>query len=60
MNLFEDWYITYYEGYIDIEDDLEKGQYGEYTDVRVAMMYQAFLAGQVLTKFDNSLGINEE
>lgn len=48
MSLFEDWYITYYEGCIDIEDDLEKNDDGEYTDVRTYMMHKAFLAGQVL------------
>lgn len=48
MSLFEDWYITYYEGCIDIEDDLEKDEAGEYTDIRTNMMHKAFLAGQVL------------
>lgn len=50
MSLFEDWYITYYDGCIDIEDDLEKDETGEYTDIRTYMMHKAFLAGQVLSQ----------
>lgn len=48
MSLFEDWYLTYYEGFIDLQKDLEKDEDGKYIDRRTFVMYEAFLAGQVL------------
>lgn len=50
MSLFEDWYITYFQEFIDLEDDLVKDNEGEYLDVRVALMHKAFLAGQILSQ----------
>jgi hypothetical protein len=48
MSLFEDWYLTYFQDFIDLEEDLIKNEDGEYLDVRVDLMHKAFLAGQVL------------
>jgi hypothetical protein len=52
MNLFEDWYTTYFQEFIELEEDLVKDEEGDYLDVRVAMMYKAFLAGQVLRVYE--------
>lgn len=50
MSLFEDWYITYFEKFkASIEEDLVKGEDGEYLDIRVYLMHKAFLAGQLLS-----------
>jgi hypothetical protein len=55
MSIFEDWYICYFQKFtnphidVDIEEDLVKGEDGEYLDIRVYLMHKAFLAGQLLS-----------